>query len=269
MLERVSIELTNRCGKACWFCYNTSRPEGATTWSVRDVVDFVRDCSAHGVKAVSFGGGEPLEYEGLFDVLAELRGVLFRSMTTNGLLLTAEAIEHLREVAIDKVHVSLHFPGNGRELQRVIESVDVLARAGIKSGVNLLVARSALDDARTAALALRAAGISNERIVYLPMRGQDTPTPREIADVAAGPFQSMTCLSVCGPSPRFASIRWDKTVAWCSYTTTRRLLDAPTFAALAGALDGLGLAFCGGTDDGLVRLPRRAQHGHDVVRGRQ
>lgn len=269
MLERVSIELTNRCGKACWFCYNTSRPEGATTWTVRDVVDFVRDCSAHGVKAVSFGGGEPLEYDGLFDVLAELRGVLFRSMTTNGLLLSDETVERLCEVAIDKVHVSVHFPGNARELQRVIASVDALARAGILSGVNLLVARSALDDARAAAAALRVAGISNERIVYLPMRGQDTPSPREIADVAAGPFQSMTCLSVCGPSPRFASLRWDKTVAWCSYTTTRRPLDALSYAALARALEGLGLAFCGGSDDGLVRLPRRAQHGHDVVRGRQ
>jgi len=267
-VERLSIELTNRCGKACWFCYNTSRPEGATTWSVAEVVDFVRDCSHHAVKAVSFGGGEPLEYDGLFEVLAALRGVLFRSMTTNGLLLSDDVIRRLVDVGVDKVHVSLHFSGNARELARVIASVGALASAGIRSGVNLLVARSALADARAAAAALHDAGISNERIVYLPMRGQDTPTPREIAEVADGPFQSMTCLAACGPSPRFASIRWDKTVAWCSYTTTRRTLEQPTHAALLAALEGLGLAFCGGTDDGLVRLPRRAQHGHDVVRGR-
>jgi sulfatase maturation enzyme AslB (radical SAM superfamily) len=267
MLERLSIELTNRCGKACWFCYNTSRPEGATTWSVAEVVDFVRDCSQHGVKAVSFGGGEPLEYDGLFDVLAELRGVVFRSMTTNGLLLSTDIVTRLVEVGIDKVHVSLHFPGNARELARVIATVHTIADAGIKSGVNLLVARSALADARAAAGALHDAGITNERIVYLPMRGQDTPTPREVADVAAGPFQSMTCLSTCGRSPRFVAIRWDKTVAWCSYTTARRPLDGLTFAALERALENLELTFCGGTDDGLVRLPRRAQHGHDLVRG--
>ena len=28
--EMISIELTNRCAKACWFCYNLSRPEGAS-----------------------------------------------------------------------------------------------------------------------------------------------------------------------------------------------------------------------------------------------
>src|SRR5262245_30810047 len=44
-LELISIELTNRCAKACWFCYNHSLPEGETRWSVEDVVGFVRDCA--------------------------------------------------------------------------------------------------------------------------------------------------------------------------------------------------------------------------------
>jgi hypothetical protein len=26
MPDLISIELTNRCGKACWFCYNASTP---------------------------------------------------------------------------------------------------------------------------------------------------------------------------------------------------------------------------------------------------
>ena len=83
-LERISIELTNRCSKACWFCYNHSRPELSSQWTVDELLDIVRDCAAGGIKAVSFGGGEPLEYPGWFDVLTGLRGLLFRSMTTNG-----------------------------------------------------------------------------------------------------------------------------------------------------------------------------------------
>jgi organic radical activating enzyme len=39
-------------------------------------VSFVSDCAAHGVKAVSFGGGEPLQYDDLFPVLERLRGTL-------------------------------------------------------------------------------------------------------------------------------------------------------------------------------------------------
>src|SRR3954468_6509404 len=80
MIELVSIELTNRCAKACWFCYNHSLPEGDTRWRPAEVVALVRDCAAHGVRAVSFGGGEPLQFAGLFDVLRDLDGTLFRSL---------------------------------------------------------------------------------------------------------------------------------------------------------------------------------------------
>ena len=44
--ERISIEVTNRCAKACWFCYNHSRPEGETCWTPDELVGFVRDCAA-------------------------------------------------------------------------------------------------------------------------------------------------------------------------------------------------------------------------------
>jgi hypothetical protein len=248
-LDRISIELTNRCAKACWFCYNHSGPEGPSAWTVPELMSFVRDCAGHGVKAVSFGGGEPLQYEGLFAVLQELRGVLFRSLTSNGLLLHGDALNRLIEAAPDKVHLSIHFPDHDGEVRRVIRQVHELAGRGVRSGINLLVARSNLAAARQAAGAVRAAGIGNDRIVYLPMRGQDTPTPREVAAVAGDqPFQSMSCLSACGRSPRFCSIGWDKTVAWCSYTRTRAPLPELTFAGLQGALTGLGLDFCGGTD---------------------
>jgi MoaA/NifB/PqqE/SkfB family radical SAM enzyme len=59
-IERLSIELTNRCDKGCGFCYAASTPDGGTEWTDDDVVGFVVDCAGHGTKAVSFGGGEPL-----------------------------------------------------------------------------------------------------------------------------------------------------------------------------------------------------------------
>jgi MoaA/NifB/PqqE/SkfB family radical SAM enzyme len=98
-VERISIELTNRCAKACWFCYNHSQPAGEARWEPDELVAFVRDCASNGVRAVSFGGGEPLEYGPLFEVLERLRGVLFRSLTTNGLKLDATALDRLAEVA--------------------------------------------------------------------------------------------------------------------------------------------------------------------------
>lgn len=249
-LELISIEVTNQCAKACWFCYNHSHPEGTTRWAPEDLVAFVRDCAAHGIKAVSFGGGEPLQYDGLFDVLTQLRGTLFRSVTTNGLLLHDDRLTDLVAAAPDKVHISIHFPERKSEISRVIEQVQELAARGIRSGVNFLVARSNLTAAEAAAREVRAAGIGNDRIVYLPMRGRDTPRPEEMARVAGSDrFQSMSCLLACGKSPRFCSIGWDRSVAWCSYTTTRARLAELSYASLVAALDGLGLTFCGGTDD--------------------
>jgi sulfatase maturation enzyme AslB (radical SAM superfamily) len=257
--ERISIELTNRCAKACWFCYNHSLPEGDTRWAVEEVVGFVRDCAAHGVKAVSFGGGEPLQYLGLFEILAQLDGTLFRSLTSNGLLLYGDMLDRLVAARPDKVHVSIHFPDRPNEVSRVVGQVNELAARGVKSGVNFLVTRSNLPAAREAAEQVRGAGIGNDRIVYLPMRRRDTPTPAELAEVAGNaPFQSMTCLTKCGPSPRFASVGWDKTVAWCSYTVSRRPLPSLTHAGLTAALTGLGLEFCGGTEDANGSPAKRA-----------
>jgi MoaA/NifB/PqqE/SkfB family radical SAM enzyme len=221
-VERLSVEVTNRCAKACWFCYNHSQPEGETRWSAEELVAFVSDCATHGIKAVSFGGGEPLQYEEVFTVLGRLRGTLFRSLTSNGLLLHGDKLDALVAAAPDKVHLSIHFPEREGEVQRVIRQVHELASRGVRSGVNLLVARPNLAAAARAGEGLRQAGIGNERIVYLPMRGRDTPTPAEVAQVAGGKaFQSMTCLTGCGKSPRFCSVGWDRTVAWCSYTKTR------------------------------------------------
>lgn len=248
-VERVSIEVTNRCAKACAFCYNDSRPGGDTRWTPDELVAFASDCAAHGVKAVSFGGGEPLQYDGLFEVLERLRGVLFRSLTTNGLPLDGPALDRLAAAAPDKVHVSIHFPERAAEVDRVLRQVAALAARGLRSGINLLVARTSLEAARRAAERVRAEGVGNDRIVYLPMRGADTPTPDEMGRVAGSDrFQSMSCLMACAKSPRFCSVRWDRTVAWCSYTTTRRPLPSLDHAGLEAALDGLGLAFCGGTD---------------------
>ncbi len=258
-LDRVSIEPSRRCSKACSFCYNGSSPAGEGQWSAAQLIDFARDLAAHGVAFLSLGGGEALEWEGTFEVLRALEGVLMRSLTTNGLpLQTPACFEALVAARPDKVHVSLHNPRSRKELARVQTQVQALAAAGIASGVNLLVRRSELVAARRAALRLARAGIDSRRVVYLPMQGSDTPTPTELAQVAGAPFQSMSCLGGCARSPRFASIGADRSVAWCSYTRERRVLREPTHAGLMRALDGLGLHFCG--EGQLVRLGRGAGH---------
>ena len=246
-IDRVSIELTNTCSKGCWFCYNSSGPDGATAWTLDELVGFVGSCAAATVRAVSFGGGEPLEFGHWPQLLTNLRGVLFRSLTTNGLPLVESAcFDRLLAATPDKVHISIHFPERKEEVTRVISQVTELEAGGVRSGVNLLVSRSKLPACAAAAARLRDSGIPNERIVYLPMRMADTPSPAEVAQVAGGrPFQSMSCLAACGRSPRFCSVGWNKTVAWCSYTRSRRPLKSLTYHGLTRALTNLELEYCG------------------------
>lgn len=260
-IERLSIELTERCSKGCGFCYNGSNRDGGTAWQLDELSAFVLDCAAHGTRAFSFGGGEPLEApELLWPVLAALRGRAFRSLTTSGLPLDAPTVARLAEAAVDKVHVSIHNPQDGGEVARVMAQVAALTAAGIRAGVNLLVRQSRLAAAAEAARALAAAGIANDRIVYLPMRGSDVPTPAEVGQVAGGPrFQSTTCLAACGSSPRFAAISAARAVAWCSYTVARLPLAAPSHAALVAALEQVGLIDCAASAGGLVRLVRAAE----------
>ena len=127
-------------------------------WKVQTWADMKRDVLAvasalfyaHGVKAVSFGGGEPLQYEAIFEVLERLRGVLFRSLTTSGLKLEGPMLDRLAAAAPEKVHVSIHFPERSAEVERVIGQVGELAGRGLRTGLNLLVSRSHLGAAARA-----------------------------------------------------------------------------------------------------------------------
>src|SRR5262249_50913615 len=149
----------------------------------------------------------------------------------------ASCFDQLIAAAPDKVHVSIHFPERGDEVNRVIGQVKALEANGVRSGINLLVCRSKLAACAATAARLHDCGIENDRIVYLPMRMTDTPSASEVSRVAGdGPFQSMTCLATCGRSPRFCSIGWDKTVAWCSYTRSRRYMKSLTHQGLIEAL---------------------------------
>jgi len=245
MLDRVSIELTNACSKGCAFCYNESRPHGATVWTVDELSGFIEDIAARGIQAVSFGGGEPLDYPGWVELLCRTQGIVFRSITTHGLHLDRH-LQALVKARPDKVHVSIHHPDRLAEVSRVVRQVKTLQAHGVASGVNLLVRRSGLLHARQCSSTLQSNGIGLDRIMFLPMRGHDTPSAREMGQVAGGRrFQSMTCLLACGQSPRFASIGWDRTVAWCSYTGSRRPLPSLDYAGLLAALNDLGLIPCG------------------------
>ena len=238
MIELLSIDLSNYCSKQCSFCYNHSRREGNTLWKPQEVIDFASDCITHGVKAVSLGGGEPFEYEGVFEVIDALYPKCYQSVTSNGLPLENERIwEMLTAHKPDKIHITIHQPDNEVEVMRVERQVQRIASIGIKPGVNLLVGADKIEFAKKAYGRLIEI-LTSDQIILVPQRFSNTPTPKQLASVANGnPFQSPSCLLKCKRPANFCSVSWDKKVNSCSFAPNKVPMESLDYKGMLMALD--------------------------------
>ena len=246
MIELLSIDLSNYCSKQCPFCYNHSTRAGNTLWKPQEVIAFASDCIRNGgVKAVSLGGGEPFEYEGVFEIVDTLYSLCYLSVTTNGLPLEDPAVWHnLTQHKPDKIHVTIHQPGIPEEVERVTNLVQRIAGIGVKPGVNLLVGADKTDKAATVYQQLSLL-LTPEQIILVPQRYSNTPTPKQLASVAGGkPFQSPSCLLECHPPQNFCSVSWDKKAAPCSFAPCKEPLPSLDYAGLASALGNVRWKRC-------------------------
>ena len=237
-IELLSIDLSNYCSKQCPFCYNHSRREGNTLWKPQEVIDFTSDCIEHGVKAVSLGGGEPFEYNGVFEVIDALYPKCYLSVTSNGLPLENKEIwEMLDKHKPDKIHLTIHQPDNEAEVLRVERQVQQIASIGIKPGVNLLVGADKIASVKSVFERLGKL-LNNDQIILVPQRFSNTPTPKQLASVAGGkPFQSPSCLLKCQRPANFCSVSWDKKVNSCSFAPNKVPLETLDYAGLVKALE--------------------------------
>jgi len=237
MIELLSIDLSNYCSKQCSFCYNHSTRKGNTQWKPAEVLLFASDCVKNGVKAVSLGGGEPFEYEGVFEVIDALFPQCYLSVTSNGLPLLNDTIWNaLVSHKPDKIHLTIHHPDNNEEVVRVKETLNRITSIGITVGLNLLVSADKVEYAKAVYDKLGKV-LDVSHIILIPQRFGNTPTPKQLASITRGkPFQSPSCLLACNPPSRFCSVSWDKKVAPCSFMPHKEPLHSLDFKGLIQAL---------------------------------
>lgn len=245
MIEMLSIDLSNYCSKQCSFCYNHSTKEGNVMWTPSEVIKFAKDCVGNGVKAISLGGGEPFEYDGIFEVISALQPIVYLSVTSNGLPLTNdETWSRLLQNSPDKIHITIHRPGDENEVKRVMDTVAKLSETSIKPGVNLLVSASAIEDAKQVYQRLLEK-LNSDQIILVPQRFSDSPTPRQLASVTSGrPFQSPDCILGCKRPTRFCSVSWDKKVNSCSFAGGKEVLDSLDYKGLLKSLARVKFTSC-------------------------
>ena len=237
MIELLSIDLSNYCSKQCSFCYNHSRKEGNTVWIPSEVIDFASDCIKHGVKAVSLGGGEPFEYDGVFEVIDALYPLCYLSVTSNGLPLENKDIWGMLEThKPDKIHLTIHQSDNEAEVSRVVNRLQEIGDLGIKPGLNLLVGADKVAYAKEVYARLNKI-LESDQIILVPQRFSNTPSPKQLASVADGkPFQSPSCLLKCQRPTNFCSVSWDKKVNSCSFASGKEPLETRDYNGLEKAL---------------------------------
>ena len=250
-IKQVSIDLSNYCSKQCSFCYNHSRREGNVMWKPKEVIDFALDCISNGVEAISLGGGEPFEYEGITDIIDAIQPKAYLSITTNGLPLgNTFSWKTLSEHRPDKIHISLHNPDSRNELEGIVRQLIYLPHLDIKPGCNMLVGSRTIEKCKFAYERLLEI-LDPDQIILVPMRlcGQ-MPTPDDLSYITGGkPFQSPSCLLGCSRPQTFASVSWDKKVNSCSYASGKQRLETLDYIGLINALERVSFKSCMNYED--------------------
>jgi radical SAM protein with 4Fe4S-binding SPASM domain len=165
--ETVHLAITTRCIFSCPGCY-VPHQEGSPELTVADWCDLMAQWAQMQVFQIAVGGGEPLLYDGLFEVLACARQHgLAPNLTTNGTLLNKEAVLHLEEAGVARVNVSWNSPGGddwgrGQAARRALE---FLLDSTIQVGVNLLITPALLPRLPQVLAQLRALGIQRVTIL--------------------------------------------------------------------------------------------------------
>jgi len=114
--ETVHLAITTRCNLSCPGCY-ALQPSAGPELTPAELCGLIDQWSQMRIFQLAVGGGEPLLYEGLFEVLSYARqqGIV-PNLTTNGVLLTAEVVRRLEEAGVSKVNLSWNGPGRPASL---------------------------------------------------------------------------------------------------------------------------------------------------------
>lgn len=150
----VYLELTRACNLKCIHCLNNSGIKQKDELTKEDLLKLIKNFSSHGVQEIRFTGGEPLLFNGIYDLInfATEEGIC-TSLGTNGTLITKEVAKKLKESGLKKVVVSIdgnkktHDKIRGRKnYQKAMHGLKYLKQNDINVRVNSVIMKSNMDD---------------------------------------------------------------------------------------------------------------------------
>lgn len=128
---------TKTCNLKCRHCYMESDAKRYSgELSTKEVKDFISDLADFHVPVLLFSGGEPLIREDFFE-LAEFAAKknVRPTLSTNGTLITREVAQHIKDIGVGYVGVSLDGLKDVNDKFRGVDGAYEMAMKGIKNCV--------------------------------------------------------------------------------------------------------------------------------------
>lgn len=150
----LQIHPTRRCNLTCLHCYSDSGPTQREELSLALLEQGLRDAAAEGYDTLGVSGGEPLLYRDLPQLLAVARSLaLITTVTTNGMLITAPALEKLQPhlqllaISLDGVPSSHNrMRASSRAFDMMEGNLELVRAAGIPFGFIFTLTQYNLDE---------------------------------------------------------------------------------------------------------------------------
>jgi len=171
------LSVTARCFAPCTDCYLDAKPDGfmPSHDELRRRISALRDL---GVSIVAFGGGEPLLRDDLGKLAAFARSLgLVPVMTTSGFGLSDARVDELRAFA--QINVSHDGVGGayadvrGFDGSRAADrAMELLSRAGVAVGANVVVTRDSFDHLRQTAQHVADLGAGEVQLLRFKPQGR-------------------------------------------------------------------------------------------------
>jgi cyclic pyranopterin phosphate synthase len=178
------ISVTDRCNIRCFYCMpvdNVRFKPRHELLTFEEIARFVRVAARLGVDKIRLTGGEPLvrhDLPHLVKELAAIEGIRDIALTTNGILLAAQA-QSLRDAGLKRVNISLDtldrdrfFEISRREgLEQVLAGIAAAGRVGFKKiRLNAVAIRGLTEpDIVPLVLFARREGLEMRFIEFMPL----------------------------------------------------------------------------------------------------
>lgn len=148
------IELTRACNLRCTHCLNNSGTKMDNQLSKEEILKLIKDLADCGLQEVRLTGGEPLLFQGIYDIIkCATDNGLYVSIGTNGTLVTKEIARKLKEAGLKKAVVSIDGNKDVHDSIRGLGNYDKafaglmnLKDEGIVVRINSVIMKSNMED---------------------------------------------------------------------------------------------------------------------------